>query len=246
VLLVDELMDRQQLDRRHAEGAQVVDRGGMREPGVGAADVLGNLRVPLREALEVHLVDDRLVQLAAERPVAAPVERAVDDDRLGHVRTAVGVVALQVVAAQRIGEHGRVPVDVPGDGAGIRIDEQLRRIAAVPLRRLPWTVDAKTVTLARADTGQVAVPAERGALRQVDARFTALLVEETELDPRRHFGEEREVGPAAIGHGAEREWLSRTNVHRHARVDSGAVASAGSRRVPHASMNRSWCSRATL
>ena len=95
----------------------------------------------LREALDVHLVDDRLVQLPAQRAVAFPVERVVDDDGFRHERRAVGVVALQVVAAERVGEDRRVPPDVAGDRARVGIDQQLGGVAAMPLRRIPrpWT-----------------------------------------------------------------------------------------------------------
>ena len=59
-------------------------------------------------------------------------------------------------------------------------------------------MDAEAVALARADVGQVAVPAEGGDLGQLDPGLLARLVEQAELDPLGHLGEEREVGPGAV------------------------------------------------
>jgi hypothetical protein len=43
-------------------------------------------------------------------------------------------------------------------------------------------VHPEAVALPRPDLGKVAVPAERGALRQIDARLDAVLVEAAQLD----------------------------------------------------------------
>ena len=73
--VVQKVMHRQQLDRGDAERFQVVDRDRMRQASVGAAQLFGNVRMLLREALDVHLVDDRLVQRNLQQFVALPVER---------------------------------------------------------------------------------------------------------------------------------------------------------------------------
>ena len=83
------MVDGQQLDGGHGELAQVLDRRVGGERGVGAAQILIDLWVTHREALDVSLVDDRLAPLRARRPVVLPVESLVDDyalrDRLGVV-----------------------------------------------------------------------------------------------------------------------------------------------------------------
>ena len=61
----------------------------------------------LREAADVHLVDDRLGQLAAQVAVALPVELVVDHHALR--RTDDAVVGRQEVAGQRLG----VGIDQP-------------------------------------------------------------------------------------------------------------------------------------
>ncbi len=84
--IVDELVHGQQFDRGDAEAGEVLDRGRVAEPGVGAALRLRDLRMLCGEALDVHLVDDRLVQRDVGRPVVAPVEVRVVHDGSGHVR----------------------------------------------------------------------------------------------------------------------------------------------------------------
>jgi hypothetical protein len=59
------------------------------------------------------------------------------------------------------------------------------------------------------------MPAERRALRQVDARFTALVIEQAQLDALRHLGKQGEVGARAVEIGAERIGLAWPNLHSH-------------------------------
>ena len=77
--VVDELVDRHELDSRRTQVLEVVDDGGLCQTGVGAPQVLGNHRVQLGHALDVGLVDDRLVVLVVRGTVVAPVEVGVDD-----------------------------------------------------------------------------------------------------------------------------------------------------------------------
>jgi hypothetical protein len=55
----DELVDGQQLDRRHTEGQEVIEHLVVDEPEVGPPHPLGDLRVPHRHPLDVALVDER-------------------------------------------------------------------------------------------------------------------------------------------------------------------------------------------
>ena len=90
---MDELVHGQQLDGRDAEREQVVDDGGVGEAGVRAALVLGHFGVTGGEALDVDLVDHRIVQRDGQRAIVAPVEVRAVHDRARHVRRAVVVVA---------------------------------------------------------------------------------------------------------------------------------------------------------
>ena len=110
VTVMHEVVYRQQFDRRDSQADEVVGGGAVGQARVGAAEVRWNVRHPRREALDVHLVDEGFVERRAQQPVAAPVERRIDDDRSWNVRSAVH-------AAHRIGvvvgvrQHRGVPLD---------------------------------------------------------------------------------------------------------------------------------------
>src|SRR5678816_4174847 len=150
----------------------------MRQARVGAAEMFRNFVAKLAEPFYMNFVDDGLVEFPSGRVVLAPVEALVDDHGFRHVPRAVAVVALQVVAAQRIRKHRVIPLDVAADRLRIRIDQQLCRMTALPLCRIPWPVHAKTVALPGTDTRQVAMPAERGVFRQANTPFVTGVIEE--------------------------------------------------------------------
>ncbi len=179
----------------------------MGDGGVRAAQLLGHARVTEREPLDVGLVDDRLVHPVRRRTVDAPVEERVVDHPPGHVRRAVGGVGL-IVVVEVVGEAGRVPVDLALDRLGVGVEEQLAGVAPQPLLRLPRAVDPVAVALARADIGQVRVPAVAVDLRQLDPLLAAALgvvaVQQAQLDALGDAAEEREVGPGAVVGGAQR------------------------------------------
>jgi hypothetical protein len=89
VVVVDELVHRHQLDGRDAEAAQVLDdrRWAMPAyvPRISAGTPGG-----VGQALDVGLVDDRVVHPGDPAAVVAPVEERVAGRRPGHVRRAVG------------------------------------------------------------------------------------------------------------------------------------------------------------
>src|SRR5690606_4992496 len=99
------------------------------QPGVAAPLGVRDLGVAGGEPLDVHLVDDGVVHGDVRMAVPFPVEVRVDDDRLGDVRAAVGVVG-DVLFARPVRETRPVPVDVAVDGAGVGVDQQLVGIAA--------------------------------------------------------------------------------------------------------------------
>ena len=76
----------------------------VRDGGVGAADLLGHVRVGHAQALDVSLVDNGLVVLVLRWPVVTPVEERVDDDRQHGVAQGVGLVqgvgVIELVAEQ--------------------------------------------------------------------------------------------------------------------------------------------------
>jgi len=228
--LVCDVVDRQQLDRRDAELAEVRERRLGGKPGVCAAQVVADLGVPLREPLHVHLVDHGVVPGRPRGPVVLPVEVVVDHDALRNGVGVVLVVELEIGVlgkARHVREDvGQLPLHRPLDRLRVGIDQELVRVEAVPGSRVVWPVDAVAVALARGDVREVAVPVVRGDLVQLDARL-AVAVEQAELYALGVLGEKREVRPLAVPGGAERERLSRPDLHPRRRY-SGASQTAPS------------------
>src|SRR6185369_14531256 len=98
-----------------AEALQVLDGGGVAEPGVGAAQVLRDARMTHGEAADVDLVDHRLVPGRAERRVALPVEAVAEDDALRDARGAVAVVEGVVALAEAVAEDRLSEVGLAGE-----------------------------------------------------------------------------------------------------------------------------------
>ena len=154
-----------------------------------------------REALDVDLVDDRLVPRSAQWPVGAPGEGGVDDERLRHagravapVHRQVGVGVADLVAEQRVAPaHGAV------DGAGVGVEEQLGRVEAVTGGRLPWPLHPVAVAETRPRLRHVDVPDAFRPLGHGHPRL-AVAVEHAQLDGGRVLGEEGEVDARPLAH----------------------------------------------
>ena len=211
--IVDELVDGEKFDRRDAETLQVLDRGGMRQAGVCSSLILRNVRMSPGEAFDVDLIDDRLVPRCVRVAIASPAEVRIGDDRLRHERRAILVVLRVLRIAEEVAEDGLVPLYLSFHRFAVGIEEKLRWIAALAAFRLPRSVDAISIALARSDIRQIAVPDEADHLRQIDAGLNPTLVEEAQLDTGRHFGEEREIRAGAVMRCAERIRLSGPDFH---------------------------------
>ena len=90
--VVGGLVDGEELHRRDAERGQVLDDGGVREAGVGAAELGRELGVELGQPADVGLIDDGAAPRDVGRRVAAPVERVVDDHGFGRAGGAVALI----------------------------------------------------------------------------------------------------------------------------------------------------------
>ena len=212
VLLVDEVVHRQQLERGDPEPGEVLDERRIGDARVRAAQVLGHVGVQLRGALHVRLVDHRVGPGRAQPTVALPVEERVGHHALGHVQRAVVLVALRRIG-EVVGEHRGVPVDEPVDGPGVRVDEQLARVAAVSDVRVVGAVHPQAVTRPGFDIGEVTVEDRTGTLRELDALLVAVTVEEAHRHRLGDVGEHGDVGAQTIEGGPERCRLSRPNAH---------------------------------
>ncbi|CAM5702039.1 hypothetical protein STENM36S_01127 [Streptomyces tendae] len=171
----------------------------VREARVGAAQFLGHVGVGAAQSPDVGLVDDALRVRAPGRAVVAPVEEGVGD----HAEHGVPGAVARVGPALGPLEEGGVVVHHPVHGAGVRVEEQLRRVAAVADGRGPRAVDPVAVALPRADAGQVAVPDEAVNVGQRDAAVAAVVVDEHEVDPLGDLAEQGEVGALSVVHGPQ-------------------------------------------
>ncbi len=212
-VVVDELVDRHQLQGRHPELGEVADDRRVRQRPVGAAQLLGEVRMVHGQTLDVGLVQHGVVVLVARRPVVGPVEVRVHHHRAHRVRGGVQVVA-RVRPAEVVAVHRLVPADPAADGPRVRVQEQLRPVAAPAALGLVRAVHTESVTLARHDAGQVRVADEGVRLAQLHGRFRPVVVQEAQLDASGGLRVDREVGAGAVVRGTQRIRLSRPDLHR--------------------------------
>jgi hypothetical protein len=220
VPLVEVVVHRHQLHRRHAEREQVLHRGLRRQTQIRAAQMLGNAGVARRVALDVQLVDQRFVPRDAQRPVRAPRERRIDDGRERRVRRAVALVERVVSLAVPEPEQRFVPPHGAADDARVRIHDDLVGIEPVATARLVRSVHAVAIELSRPHVGQIAVPHHVGVLGQRNRDRFAVgrrRVEQAQLDAGRVLAEQREVDADAVPCRAERIRTSGPDAQRSIR-----------------------------
>ena len=197
--VVHELVHRHQLDRGHPEALQVFHDRRVGDAGVGATKSVGDVGVKLGEALDVRLVDQALVVRDVQRAVTGPVEERVHHHAEHHPGRGVLVVAGALVA-EVVAEEGLVPLDGAVGGLGVRVQQQLVRVAAHAGVRVERAVHPVAVPLARIHLGQVGVPDVGVHLGQLNPRLVAIRVEQAQLDALCHLAEQGEVrAPPVVG-----------------------------------------------
>jgi hypothetical protein len=90
--VVDEGMQRQQLQRRDAQGLQVVQHLRRAKPRELSLVLGRHVGMQARVAAHVHLVDHALVAGLVGMDVALPVERGIDHLALGHAGRVLALV----------------------------------------------------------------------------------------------------------------------------------------------------------
>jgi hypothetical protein len=145
----------------------------MGQARVGAAQLLGDVRVAHREATHMQFVDDGVRPLNPRAGVVPPVEGVVpDDDRLRHERRVVRAAL----------EQSRVEDHVPRHGTRVWIEQEFGVVEAPSLAGIPWPVYPQSVALARPHAEESAVPDVEGSIHQRDPGFVVRLIEQTDLD----------------------------------------------------------------
>jgi hypothetical protein len=178
--------------------------------------MLRKVGVAHREAFDMGLVNDCLVERCGRAMVDTPVEvRIVDDafgDMWGAIQLAAGLRVVNVVTKAR-----RIPIDPAVDRFGIRVEQELVRIAEEPAGGIPRTFHPVAIALAGADVGEVTVPDISIDLLERDTRLLATFIDETEKYLFCDFGEQREVGTRPVIGCTERIRVARPyfNSFRH-------------------------------
>ena len=193
------------------------DRGVRGQSAEKAARIVRDVLAAHRQALDVRLVDDRLMPGVFGPAVVAPGEGRINHHRLEHPARIVAPIERQIEprAAGAVAEMRVAPHEGTDQALGIGIEQQFVRIEAMPLRRIVRAVDAIAVDLAARDLGKVAVPDVVGAFGQRNAfeLAAALAIEQTQLDLLGIGGEQREVRPATVPCRAEPVRLSFQHPH---------------------------------
>jgi hypothetical protein len=210
VRLGHEVVHRQQLDSRHPEVDQVLQRSRVGQPGVRAPQPRRDVGVAHREPAHVQLVDHG-VRPRHPRPwLVAPVERLVGDDhRVRDEWRGVVVVTDQVVTQVRhfrpmVPEHRGVVAELAGDRARVRVEEQLGRVVSPPQRGLPRAVHAEAVALAWSHSGHGPVPHVEGDVAQRQPPLHTRLVEQAQLHGVGPAAPQGEVGRLGAPAGTQR------------------------------------------
>ena len=200
--VIDMGVDRQEFHRSDPEILQVSDRRFAPQAGIGAAQLLRNIRPKLCETFYMHLVNHRLSQRRSRLAVVAPIKCIVDHDRLGH---APGVVAkilreILLLVAHDVGKHFVSPIHAARDRFRVRIDQYLGVVETQAPLRIVRTRNAIAIELTGARVRKKHMPDMLSALGDWNSNIFLWRIdsiEQAKIDPGRVFGKKSEVHAAS-------------------------------------------------
>ncbi|MNJ13203.1 hypothetical protein D3C77_74080 [compost metagenome] len=202
VLVVDEGMNRQQLNGRHPQLFDMTKQFVTHQAGEGAAVILGHCRVAHADAAHVGFVEDGAIPRHADALVAAPGIGRVDDLAFGDVGGAVTLIEAEVAirVANGVAKQCFGPFQAAHQLLGVRVDQQFVGVEAVAMLRLVGAMDAVAVDLSGMSVGEVTVKNFVGVFGQFDAfQFhLAAGVEQAQFDLGGVGREQGEVDPQAV------------------------------------------------
>ena len=218
----------------------------MAQPGVGSAQLGRHPGVSHGEALDVHLVDDRVRVRVPGPGAVAPAIRLVYHQAARHVRRRIQRARRVGVAAGRIPQHLGPEAHRPGQRPGVRVQQQLGRVAAHAPGRVIRAGGPVPVGLPGPDPRHETMPDTRVVVPQPDLRFRAGLVEQAHLHPVGDGGGHREVRPAITDGGTQREMAAgQRDRGRPDRGGHGWAFPAMSRRTSPRGRTAPWRRRIT-
>jgi hypothetical protein len=202
-------MHRQQAHRSDAQVLQVGEGRVRGQAGVGATVGFGYAGVQLAEAAHMHFVQDAVRPGRGRRGIALPVEAVVHHTGLQRQGAVVAPIHAQRVVTGLAAVHV-APLELANHLARIGVEQQLVRVEALPLLRLPRPVGTQAVDQAGTSATEVAVPDIAAARGQDQAcgLGTAAVVVQAQLDGGGMRREHGEVHTLGIDAGAQRPGLA--------------------------------------
>jgi hypothetical protein len=194
--VVHELVHGEQLHGRHAKAPEMINHARLRQAAVGPAQLLGHPGMKLGKALDVELVDDRILECRPRRPVAVPVTVRAVHHRPRHERSRISRI---------LAPDGRVRYQAAGHRARVRIKQELGRITSQSLRRVPRAMHAKPVAGTVSDPIDGPSPHEPLVHLQRSATLGAPLVEQAKINGIGDAAEHGEVRRAPVDVRPERD-----------------------------------------
>ena len=213
--VVDELVDRHKFDGGDAELPQIFDDRWICEARVGSTDVRRHVQVEIGHATHMGFVDYRIMVGDVRMLVVAPVEIRIDHGRFHGMRRGIQRIHAGDVlrAFEPIRIEAFVTVDVSLDGFGVRVEQQLVRVAPQALCWIIRTVHTIAVPLPGLYSRQIVMPYVGVLLRHFHSGLTVFLIEKTKLDFLGHLREEGEIHAGAVV--ARTEWIHRSRSDLH-------------------------------
>src|SRR5262249_11042926 len=132
----------------------------------------------------------------------------------------VGRVRRRSVLGDHVTKYRRLVADRSLNSSRIRVEQQLRSVAAKASGRIPWPGYAETVVLPGPDAWDIAVPAKGRGLRQAQPRLATLVVEQAQVHALRHLGKNRKVDSVPVVGRAEGKGFTGPDVIPHVRIAS--------------------------
>ena len=196
-----------QLDGSNPQLFDVTDNTGVSHSCICSAQVRRNIGVQIRNSANMRLIDDRVGEGSFWLTVIFPVEIRVDDDCFRHGFRRIHNVEFAMAGIVKvIRVQSFIIVDSACDSLRIGVEEKLMRVATLAMCRVPWSINAVAITLARVDSRHIHVPHFGVTFFNGDSSFFVIIVEEAELNSRCYRAKECEIGAFAIEIGTQ--WIA--------------------------------------
>ena len=200
--IVDECVDRQQLNRSDAERADVIDYLLAAETRERAPHLLRHRGVQFRQASHMRFVQNGAGPRHLRPTVSTPGERRIYHTAFRHEARIVAAIQgqISIPCTNRVAEQRVVPPQCADIRLGVGIQQELVRVEAMAVARVIRSMYPVSVDGAGPRLRQITVPHFIGVLGQLNPfqLSAAGIVEQTKLDLGGIRREQREVDAQPI------------------------------------------------